>query len=160
MAVTISIILTVNNRSPEVSKQVADSLNLPGNEHDELIVVLDRPTKEAEAAAAEAYCDLHPKYHFVYGDPGWKGPAKSWNSGFRYSNSDLFYCISSEVVQDAGNVDKARELCRLGQTVAFGACHNSKKENLVVGAEPGLLVSSAMPRPLGFICCMPAEEVR
>ncbi len=41
-------------------------------------------------------------------------------------------------------------------SAVFGACHNSQPESLVVGAEPGLLVSSKMPRPLGFIVCFPA----
>jgi hypothetical protein len=45
--VQVSVILTINNRSPEVSKQVADSFKLPGNTPDELVIVLDRPTEEA-----------------------------------------------------------------------------------------------------------------
>jgi glycosyltransferase involved in cell wall biosynthesis len=43
----LSAILTINNRTPEVCMQVADSLLLPGNMPDELIVVLHRPTTEA-----------------------------------------------------------------------------------------------------------------
>lgn len=159
---TLSIILTINNRSPEVSKRVSDSLRLPGNQPDELIVVLDRATKDAHEGAM-VYSDVldgfSVRYVGIDGDPGWRGPATAWNHGFAAATSDLYYCISSEVVQDEGNVDKARELCDQGQTVAFGACHNSEPVNLVVGAEPGLLVSSLMPRPLGFICCMPADKV-
>ena len=44
---TTSLVLTINNRTPEVSKAVADSFRLPGNEVDEVVVVLDRPTSEA-----------------------------------------------------------------------------------------------------------------
>jgi hypothetical protein len=159
--VKLSLILTINNRMPEVSRQVANSFLLPGNEVDEAVIVLDRPTPEARAGATEAYQGLPGTLRFVEveGPPGWRGPARAWNAGFKAATGDLFYCISSEVVQDAGNVDKARALCADGKTVAFGACHNSTPVNLVVGAEPGLLVSSKMPRPLGFIVCMPAKNV-
>ena len=86
--------------------------------------------------------------------------AKAWNAGIKAATGDLLYCISSETVQDQGNIEKARAICEDGQTVVFGACHNSEKTNLVVGAEPGLLVSSKMTRPLGFIVCMPAWAVK
>ncbi len=171
---TVSIILTVNNRSPEVCKQVAESLALPGNEADELIVVLDRPDLATLKAACEAYGDTNHTVRFVEitGEPGWLCPAKAWNAGFNAASSDLLYCISSEVVQEAGNVKKATDLCGkwVGgapdnrvvnyNTAVFGACHNSTAENLVVGAEPGLLASSKMPRPLGFIVCMPSWAVK
>ncbi len=55
---TISLCLTVHNRPPAVSKAVADSLRLPGNQPDELILVLDRPTQEALEGAHAAYDDL------------------------------------------------------------------------------------------------------
>jgi len=161
MAMTLSLVLTINNRSPEVSEQVADSLALPGNAPDELVVVLDRPTAEARRGAAEAYgkLDIPTKYVYIPGEPGWLGPARAWNAGFKAATGDLIYCISSEVVQDAHNVEKARAICQNGDTVVFGACHNSEPTNLVVGAEPGLLVSSKMPRPLGFIVCMPKKQI-
>lgn len=161
---TISLVLTVHDRPAEVSHDVAESLGLAGNvEHvDEIIVVLDRPTKEARNGALVAYTDLPTGVKFVDvpGPPGWLGPARAWNEGFARASSDLLYCISSEVVQDAGNIEKARTICEDGNTVVFGACHNSTAVDLVVGAEPGLLVSSKMPRPLGFIVCVPADKVR
>ncbi len=170
MSMTTSIILTINNRSPEVSKRVAESLKLPGNEADEVIVVLDRPTKEVREDTIGTYLSLGATFINVEGEPGWKGPARSWNRGFDAAGGDLFYCISSEVVQDAGNVEKAREIILGGagtlscfaskRRVVFGACHNSEPVNLVTGAEPGVLVSSKMPRPLGFIACMPAWAVK
>ena len=183
----LSVILTIHNRSPEVSQQVADSFKLPGNEFDELVVVLDRPTDEARQGAMKAYSPLKAKgagkkhhsipsgwdrgpskpledsgVHFTtigIGEPGWKGPAKAWNRGFQQATGDLLYCISSEVVQEEGNIDKARKAAESGNVI-FGSCHNSTREALVVGAEPGLLVSSKMPRPLGFIVCMPAANVK
>ena len=168
----LSLILTVNNRPPAVSRQVADSFRLPGNDVDEVVVVLDRPTGEARRGAEDAYralADEEPrgplmahnvKFVEVDGPPGWLGPARAWNRGFAAATGDLFYCISSEVVQAAGNVARARELAKDGQTVVFGKCVNSVPRDLVVGAEPGLLVSSTMPRPLGFIAAMPAAKVR
>jgi len=158
----VSVILTVNNRPPEVSRQVADSFRLPGNQPDEMVVVFDRPTPEAHAGAADFYFPLNfpVSSKFIDGEPGWRGPAKAWNVGFAAATGDLFYCISSEVVQAAGNVERARELAKDGNTVIFGKCRNSVPRDLVVGAEPGLLVSSTMPRPLGFIACMPAARVR
>ena len=163
---TVSLILTINNRPPEVSSKVAESLKLTGNEVDEIIVVLDRPTEEAKLGSS-TYLELMVpeggptvRYVDIDGDPGWKGPAKAWNAGINAATGDFFYCISSETVQDQGNVAKARALCEDKNTVVFGACHNSVAKDLVVGADPGLLVSSKMCRPLGFIVCMPAWAVR
>ena len=166
---TTSVILTINNRSPEVSKRVAQSLRLPGNESDEVVVVLDRASDDVKEGAYEAY-GPDTRYVHVEGEPGWRGPARAWNRGFDAAGGDLFYCISSEVVQDAGNVEKAKAHFWDGSPpwsapvsmnkVVFGACHNSEPVDLIVGAEPGLLVSSKMPRPLGFIACMPALAVR
>ncbi len=157
-----SLILTINNRTPEVSQQVADSFKLPGNKVDEVVVVLDRPTDEAREGALSKYTELAKdcKFPQIVGPQGWMGPAAAWNLGFKVATGDLLYCISSEVVQEEGNVETAEGLAADGNTAVFGACHNSKPENLVVGADPGLLVSSKMARPLGFIVCMPADKVK
>jgi GT2 family glycosyltransferase len=158
-----SLVLTVNNRPAAVSQAVADSFRLPGNEVDEVIVVLDRPTEEAKAGAEAAWDGYYAEVQFLLldGEPGWKCPARAWNAGFKAATGDLLYCISSEVVQDAGNVTKALEVLKGYPKPAalFGACHNSEKVQLVNGAEPGLLVSSKMPRPLGFIVAMPRKNV-
>lgn len=157
----ISLVLTVHNRHPEVSKQVADSFLLAGNRVDEVVCVLDRPTEEVRTGAYAAWGGTPFKTRFIEieGPPGWICPAKAWNRGYRAAMGDLLYCISSEVVQDAGNVELAKELAAGGNTVIFGACHNSVQTQLVVGAEPGLLASSKMPRPLGFIACLPRAAV-
>jgi GT2 family glycosyltransferase len=159
----LSAILTINNRPPDVSRKVADSFALEGNQPDEMIVVLDRPTTQAEKGAVAAYngnLGFPVKFVTVEGEPGWKGPGRAWNHGFREATGDLFYCISSEVVQDAGNLDKARALAEDGRTVVFGSCWNSVKKSLVKNAPHGLLCSSEFPRPLGFIVCMPSLKVR
>jgi GT2 family glycosyltransferase len=157
----LSLILTVNNRPPEVSRQVAAALKLPGNQPDELVVVLDRPLAQVIYDTKAAYDNLPFPVDFVGvgGAPGWLGPARAWNAGFRAATGDTFMCISSEVVLDPNAVSQMRELVD-EKTAVFGACHNSVATNLVVGAEPGLLVSSHMARPLGFIVCMPAARVR
>ena len=158
---TISLCLTVHNRPPAVSKAVADSLLLPGNAPDELILVLDRPTPDALEGAHAAYDNLPFPVRTITipGKPAWLGPARAWNHAFTAASSDTLYCISSEVVQAAGNLDRARSLAD-PTTAVFGACHNSTPAQLVTGAEPGLLASSKMPRPLGFIVAMPAPAVK
>lgn len=158
---TVSLVLTINNRTPEVSKAVADSFRLPGNELDEAVIVLDRPTQEARSGATEAWSDMPwpVKYVEIEGPQGWICPAKAWNAAYEAATSDLLYQISSEVVQDAGNVEKMRHLCADGNTCAFGACHNSEAIQMVTGAEPGLLASSKLPRPLGFIVCYPRDKM-
>jgi GT2 family glycosyltransferase len=157
----ISMILTVHDRPAEVSRQVAESLKLEGNDAEELILVLDRPTNEARASALDAYSSVPMPVRSIEisGEPGWKCPAAAWNTGFQAANNPLLYCISSEVVQDAGNVRKARALCGDLDRAVFGSCDNSIKAQLVTGAPPGVLVNSSMARPLGFIVAMPAENV-
>jgi hypothetical protein len=177
----LSVIQTINNRTEEVCKAVSDSFRLPGNQPDEMIIVMDRPAREIQAGAHRAYSKMpfpviftqvphNPEIQFELPGGGarpntdfsWKGPARAWNVGFQKATGDLFYCISSEVVQDEGNVLRAKALglAYEGEAAIFGACHNSTPENLVVGAEPGLLVSSKMTRPLGFIACIPAIKIR
>ena len=158
----LSLILTINNRPADVSRKVADSFRLPGNLPDEVVVVLDRPTDAARIGAEMAWADYPARLLWVEigGEPGWICPARAWNAGYAAATGDLLYVISSEVVQDAGNVDKARKLCANGDVAMFGACHNSVATELVTGAEPGLLSSTKTPRPLGFIACMPAPSIK
>jgi len=161
MDMKVSLVLTINNRTPEVSQKVSDSFRLPGNSVDEAIIVLDRPTQEAREGAENAWADMPWAVRFVEidGPPGWICPAKAWNAAYKAATGDLLYQISSEVVQDEGNVEKMRKLCTDGNTVVFGACHNSESVAIVDGAPPGLLASAAMPRPLGFIVCYPRQKM-
>jgi hypothetical protein len=159
--VKVSGCLTIQNRPPEVSKAVADSFRLPGNYLDELIVVLDTATKEARDGAHEAYdtLDFPVRFITIPGDPKWKCPAQAWNFAYTAATGDLLYCISSEVVQEDDNVEKAKEIAKSMDLVVFGACRNSIPEQLVVGGEPGVLASAALPRPLGFISCLPRKAM-
>lgn len=156
----LSLILTVNNRPPEVSRQVAAALKLPGNRPDELVVVLDRAPDELGRETIKIYQGLATEVIFttIEGEPGWRGPARAWNAGFKAASGDTLMCISSEVVLDEGCIDRLREQVD-SNTAIFGACHNSVDKNMVIGADPGLLVSTKMPRPLGFIVAMPAARV-
>ena len=158
---TVSLVLTINNRTPEVSKAVADSFRLSGNEVDEVIVVLDRVEDEVRQGVVSAWTDspFSLKFVEIVGEPGWICPAKAWNMAYEAATSDLLYQISSEVVQDAGNVKRMRDLCEAEDVVVFGSCHNSEKTQEVQDAEPGLLASSKLPRPLGFIVCYPRERM-
>jgi hypothetical protein len=164
---------TINNRTYDVCKAVSDSFRLPGNQPDSMVIVLDRPTKEIENGAYKAYHDMPFKVVFIeaeettgkkfpHKDNSWKGPAKAWNRAFqqRATESDLLYCFSSEVVQDEGNILKAKTLALTGEAAIFGSCHNSITKQLVIGDDTGLLVSSKMARPLGFIACIPTAKVR
>jgi len=161
MKPSVSIVLTVNNRPPEVSRQVAESLQLPGNQSDELIVVLDRPTPEARDGAiaySEATTGHVVKYVDMQGPPGWLCPARAWNAGFKAATGELLYCTSSDVVQYPGNVARAKKIAT-GNTVVFGSCSNSN-HRVQQGSPPGTVCSSNKPNPNGFIVCMTAESIR
>ena len=159
---TVSLVLTVNNRTPEVSQAVADSFRLPGNEVDEAVIVLDRATPEAAAGAVKAWTGSPWPVKFIelHGESGWICPANAWNHGYEAATSDLIYQISSEVIQAGGNVERARAACADGSTAVFGSCENSEKLPLVNGAEPGFLAGSKMPRALGFIVCYPRANMK
>lgn len=156
----ITLLLTINNRPPDVIQKVAESFALPGNKTDEIIVVLDRPERESDQAAREHWSRLGARFITVDGNPGWLCPSRAWNKGLEAATGDFIYMISSEVVQDEGNVDKARDICQDHRTAVFGACDNSERVQLVTGAPPGLLASSKMPRPLGFIACTTRHSLR
>lgn len=131
-----------------------------------MVIVVDRPDDQwsYRRPILEAYRNIGfpVKLTFIRGEPGWKGPATAWNRGFQHAvDATHYYCFSSEVVQDSGNIQKTRELLERHQnTAVFGSCHNSEPTNEVIGAEPGLLVSTRMPRPLGFIVGLPTSKVK
>jgi hypothetical protein len=80
-------------------------------------------------------------------------------------SSELVYCLSSEVIQQAGNVATARSMLAERPSIIFGAvecsCGPGGNE---VGWGPGgpghILVDSHHPRPLGFIWAGPISAVR
>ena len=163
----LSACLTIHNRTPEVSKLVAESLRLPGNQPDELLIVLDRPTDEARQGVEEFYRPLPFPVRTVEikGEPGWGSPVPAWNKAFGSVSGDHLYAFSSETVQAAGNLDKARSLVEEGPVVVFGkaecSCGPMGQEVNWGGQAPGnLLVDAAHPRPLGFLWAAPVTNVR
>ena len=83
MAMKVSLVLTVNNRTPEVCKQVADSFRLPGNLVDEAVIVLDRPAQDVRDGALAAWAGYPSPVNFVSidGPAGWICPARACNTG-------------------------------------------------------------------------------
>jgi len=106
----VSACLTINNRSYEVCKAVADSLMLPGNTPDEMVIVLDRCTPEVRDGAHAAYdrLDCPVRWITIPGEPGWRSPVKAWNLAFLAATGDVLYCFSSETVQAGGNLERVR----------------------------------------------------
>ena len=114
---SITLVLTVHDRAAEVSAQVAASFMTTGNLPDAAVIVLDRPTEEARAGAIAAYGPLPCKTTFVEldGPPGWLSPVRAWNAGFAVVETEYLYAISSEVVQEEGNLLNAELLLEIGR---------------------------------------------
>src|SRR3990167_5555796 len=158
----LSACLTIHNRTPEVCKLVAESLRLPGNQPDELLIVLDRPTDEARQGIEEFYRPLPFPVRTVEikGEPGWGSPVPAWNKAFGSVSGDHLYAFSSETVQAAGNLDKARTMVAEGQVVVFGkaecSCGPMGQEVNWGGQAPRHpLVGGAPPPPPGLISAPP-----
>jgi hypothetical protein len=178
--------LTIANRTPEVCMQVADSLMLPWNTPDELVVVLDRPTTEVRDGARAAYdrLDCPVRWITIPGDPGWRSPVKAWNLAFLAATGDVLYCFSSETVQAEGNLAGAKRIlygdwtgtpwpstpenpsglpsikpiCLHGSVSC--SCGPEGTEVNWQGSAPGnLFCDAAHPRPLGFIWAAPKAAV-
>jgi hypothetical protein len=162
----ISLVFTIHNRTPAVSKQVADSFRLPGNRPDEVVVVLDRAVESVREGARAAWDGFPAPVRFITipGEPVWKSPVKAWNFGFAAATGDVLYCCSSEVVQEAWNVENARRLLATPAVLhgkAECSCGPSGQEvSWGDSATPGnLLCDARHPRPLGFIWAAPAVAV-
>lgn len=162
---TTTLALTINNRDPETTRKVAESLKTPGNQADQVVIVLDRPTPEARSAAIEAYGAFkNAIFPEIEGDPGWICPAKAWNTALEATSGDLMVMISSDVVQGPDNLATLGDLA-LPNTAVFGKCEcscgPSGNEVNWGGTAPGnLLVDAAHPRPLGFIVAVPTASLR
>ncbi len=160
----VSVCLTIHDREISVLDTVFGSLK--DQAHDEMVVVLDRVTPLlAESCRRYWASDPRAKFVEVEGAPGWLCPARAWNVGFRAVTSDSIYCLSSETVQAAGNVDKARQMLMDKPACIFGraecSCGPEGHEVEWLGTAPGnLLCDAAHPRPLGFIWAAPISNVR
>ena len=160
---TISVCLTIYDRTPEVLTKVFDSLDHQA--HDQLVVVLDRsPRKVNDWVRDYLFKDDRAEIVEIAGDPGWRGPAVAWNTAFARVKSELVYCLSSETIQAPCNVSKARDLLQGKPSILFGkaecgpVCPGEVAWN--DGTPGSLLCDSQHPRPLGFIWAGPMWAVR
>lgn len=156
-----SVILTINERPPDVLGRVFRSL--AGQAADELVVVFDRTplTLRDQVVFMTSLMRKKPVFVEIAGDPGWLCPAKAWNAGFGAATMEVFYCLSSEVIQAPDNILNARRLLCGPPAVVFGKAVDTGEEPLTTSAtDPQVLCSSEIPRPLGFMVAMPAWCVR
>lgn len=159
---SVSVVLTVNDREYDV---VADVLySLDGQGQNSTVVVLDGTPKylkervETQLASGAFGRVIIPE---IVRAPGWLSPVRAMNLGFAHAHDDIVYVISSDVVQSAGNVKRAAGIVHsYGRPVVlFGraecSCGPTGKEVTWSDGAPGnLLVEAAHPRPLGFIMCL------
>lgn len=160
----LSVCITLNDREVPVLDTVFESMR--DQAHDEFIIVLDR-TPEPLAEYVRNYWrgDARTRFVEVAGPPGWRSPVKAWNRGYEAVTGDALYCFSSETVQAAGNVAKAKALLAEYPACYFGKCECScgpnGREVDWGGTAPGSLLCDAYhPRPLGFIWWAPMGNVR
>jgi len=165
-----TVVLTVYDRPRAVLSAVLDSLEDQGQQA--TIIVLDRPEQGLAdwiRRTVEGRNLGEVKLPEIVGGKGWRCPAKAWNVGLARVDTRYVYCISSEVIQEPGNVERATNL--LGRmtketgrrAILFGkaecSCGPEGKEVDWNGAAPGnLLVDAEHPRPLGFILAGPRES--
>lgn len=163
---TISLCLTIHDRPASVSSRVAESFRKEGNLPDETVIVLDRPTPAAEDGARKAYDFLKPTWVTLSGPPGWSSPVTAWNAAFKAVTRDFLYCISSETIQEPGNLAEARRvLTEKPNQAIFGkaecSCGPQGTEVNWNGTAPGnLFTDSRHPRPLGFIQAFPRSALK
>lgn len=160
-----STCITLNDRDVPVLDTVFGSMR--DQSHDEFIIVFDRtPAPLAEYARNYWRGDARTRFVAIDGDPGWRSPVIAWNAGFREVTGDFIYAFSSETVQRAGNVERAKALLAAEpRTLIFGkaecSCGPYGHEVNWNGTAPGnLLCDAEHPRPLGFIWAGPMRPVR
>jgi len=162
----LSALITLHDRDVSVMQTVFESLREQA--HDELVIVLDRtPPPLADFCRTYWQEDARVRFVEIDGPRGWRSPVRAWNVGFRaLADAGAVYAFSSETVQAAGNVERARALLeREPQSIIFGkaecSCGPGGMEVNWGGTAPGnLLVDAAHPRPLGFIWAGPLANVR
>ena len=160
----ITVVITVYDRPEDVLRRVFDSL--APQPFDEAVIVLDRtPAKCAEYCRGYWRSDGRVRFVEIAGKPGWLCPARAWNVGFGQVDTELVYCLSSEVIQDRENIRRTVDLLADQPAVLFGkaecSCGPQGTEVNWGGTAPGnLLVDSAHPRHLGFIWACPTWILR
>ena len=159
----LSACITINDRSIDTLRRVFDSMR--DQKHDEFVIVLDAAKREVMDYTCTYWSgDPRSKFVVVEREPGWRSPVKAWNRGYAKVTGEILYCFSSETVQAAGNIEKARRLVEQTNAVVFGkaecSCGPEGREVEWGGTAPGnLLCDAAHPRPLGFIWAAPMTAV-
>lgn len=160
----LSACITLNDRPVPVMDTVFGSMR--GQDFDEFVIVLDRtPEALADYCRAAWRDDARVRFAVITGEPGWRSPVTAWNRGFGAVTGDHIYCFSSETVQKAGNLDRARAILAAEPCVIQGkvecSCGPGGSEVNWGGTAPGnLFCDAAHPRPLGFIWAAPMTQVR
>ena len=162
----LSACITIYERPISVLDTVFASMKEQA--HDEFIIVLDRtPPHLSEYVKTWWRSDQRTRFVDVLGEPGWRSPVKAWNRGYAQVTGDHLYCFSSETVQAAGNIEKAKKFLIDYPAAYFGkaecSCSPAPGEGEIDwgGKAPGnLFVDADHPRPLGFIWAGPMDNVR
>lgn len=161
----LSAVITLYERPISALDVVFESMR--NQTHDEFLIVLDRsPLQLADYCKKWWRGDSRTRFVEVIGEPGWRSPVKAWNAGYRHVTGDALYCFSSETVQAAGNLAKARSMLEAEPgTLVFGkaecSCGPQGSEVNWGGTAPGnLLCDSYHPRPLGFIWAAMRDKVQ
>lgn len=159
-APTISVIMTVNDRPPDVLRAVLASFRwFPGNNYDELVIVNDRGDRAAIEAALADVRVADAVIVDIPGPPGRLCPAAAWNAGFAAATGSHFYCISSETVQTPLSVMRAREFAAcLPEQIVFGRAEHAGLFYTWIapdGKETRAMSKSSSPLPRGFVWVLP-----
>lgn len=161
----LSACITIHERDVPTLDTVFGSMR--GQDYDEFVIVLDRtPAALAKWVREWWVDDARVRFVTLDGPPGWGSPVPPWNAGLRSITNPLVYCFSSETVQAAGNLERARaRLATDPHVIIHGraecSCGPAGTEVNWGGTAPGNLFSdSAHPRPLGFIWAGHMDTVR
>lgn len=156
---SVSVVLTLHERPATTVLAVLESLCHQGQE--ETVVVLDRTSEQLEQLVRRYPIPGRRVFPVLDGEPGWREPVASWNAGLEAATGDLTFCLSSDVVQAPGNVQRARGVLASIDCALFGMVLDSDYVE-----EPGrphalpVLCSTACPRPLGFTWALPTWAMR
>ncbi len=157
---SVSVCMTINDRKPEVVDRVFESFK--GQDFQQMVICFDRPEGQIKDHIDKRWKD-DPRYTpvVVEGEKGHLCPARAWNRAFEAVQSEITYCISSEVIQGPQNVQRAKEMMRCRPIALFGKCVDSQ---LQVQYEDGRMdntyCSTQRPRPLGFVMALPTWALR
>lgn len=159
MRPSVSIVLTLHDRPAETVLAVLESLCAQGQE--ETVIVLDRTPARLAELVRKYPIPGRRVFPVIEGAPGWREPVGSWNLGLEAATGDITFALSSDVVQNPGNVARARGVLASIDCAVFGQVLDS--EYVEAPGKPHqlpVLCSSGCPRPLGFLWALPTWAMR